>query len=298
MKALTIFTPSYNRAHLLPRIYHSLKDQTCQDFIWLIVDDGSIDHTSEVVADFMQDNKVEIQYIAQENQGMHGAHNTAYENISTPLNICIDSDDYMPKDAVEKILHKWETVANKEKYSGLVGLDADLNGNLIGTQFYTETTTLEDFYLQGGAGDKKLVYRTEVMQQYPPYPLFSGEKYVGLGYKYQLADQDFELVTLNEILVLVDYQPGGSSNNMYRQYYNNPRGFAFIRKQGMVMSKSRVKRFKDAIHYVSSSLLSGNRKFIAESPRKTMTVLAFPLGLALYAIVLFKNKKTNNSIEL
>ena len=298
MKALTIFTPTFNRAHLLPRIYNSLKDQTCQDFIWLIVDDGSVDHTSEVVADFMQDNKIEIQYIAQENQGMHGAHNTAYENISTPLNTCIDSDDYMPADAVEKILRKWRTIENKEKYSGIVGLDADLKGNLIGTQFYTETTTLEDFYLQGGAGDKKLVYRTEVMQQYPPYPLFSGEKYVGLGYKYQLADQHFELVTLNEILVLVDYQPGGSSNNMYRQYYNNPRGFAFIRKQGMVMSKSRVKRFKDAIHYVSSSLLSGNRKFIAESPRKTMTVLAFPLGLALYAIVLFKNKKTNNSIEL
>lgn len=298
MKALTIFTPSYNRAHLLPRIYNSLKDQTCQDFIWLIVDDGSVDHTSEVVADFMQDNKLEIQYIAQENQGMHGAHNTAYENINTPLNTCIDSDDYMPTDAVEQILRKWESVENKEKYSGIVGLDADLKKNLIGTQFCTETTTLEDFYLQGGTGDKKLVYRTEVMQQYPPYPLFSGEKYVGLGYKYQLADQDFELVTLNEILVLVDYQPGGSSKNMFRQYYNNPRGFAFIRKQGMVLSKSPVKRFKDAVHYVSSSLLSRNSRFFAESPRKAMTVLALPLGLALCAIVLFKNKKTNNSIEL
>ena len=298
MKALTIFTPSYNRAHLLPRIYNSLKNQTCQDFIWLIVDDGSIDNTQQIVNTFIKEDRIEINYFYQENQGMHGAHNTAYENIVTPLNTCIDSDDYMPTDAVEQILRKWESVENKEKYSGLVGLDADLNGNLLGTQFYTETTTLEGFYLQGGAGDKKLVYRTEVMQHYPPYPLFSGEKYVGLGYKYQLADQDFELVTLNEILVLVDYQPGGSSNNMYRQYYNNPRGFSFIRKQGMVLSKSRVKRFKDAIHYVSCSLLSGNGKFIAESPRKTMTVLAFPLGLALCAIVLFKNKKTNNSIEL
>ncbi|QBO58369.1 glycosyltransferase family 2 protein [Chryseobacterium salivictor] len=298
MKALTIFTPSYNRAHLLPRIYTCLKDQTCQDFIWLIVDDGSVDDTRQVVAAFIQEDTIEIQYIAQENQGMHGAHNTAYENIITPLNTCIDSDDYLPTDAVEKILRKWETVEHKEKYSGLVGLDADLKGNLIGSPFRTETTTLEDFYLQGGTGDKKLVYRTAVMQQYPPYPLFPGEKYVGLGYKYQLADQDFELVTLNEILVLVDYQPGGSSNNMFRQYYNNPRGFAFIRKQGMVLSKSPVKRFKDAVHYVSSSLLSGNRKFIAESPRKAMTVLAFPLGLVLYAIVLFKNRKVINSNEL
>ena len=298
MKSLTVFTPSFNRAHLLPRIYESLKIQTCQDFIWLIIDDGSADDTRQVVSAFIAENKVEIQYIGQENQGMHGAHNTAYENINTPLNTCIDSDDFMPIDAVEKILDKWKSVADKEKYSGLVGLDADLDGNLIGSQFTTDTTTLEDFYLKGGTGDKKLVYRTAVMQKYPAYPLFPGEKYVGLGYKYLLADQDFELVTLNEILVLVDYQQGGSSNNMFRQYYNNPRGFAFIRKQGMVLSKSPMKRFKDAIHYVSSSLLSKNSNFITESPRRFLTVLAFPLGFVLYAIVLLKNLKISHSSEL
>ena len=298
MKSLTVFTPSFNRAHLLPRIYESLKIQTCQDFIWLIIDDGSADDTRQVVSAFIAENKVEIQYIEQENQGMHGAHNTAYENINTPLNTCIDSDDFMPVDAVEKILDKWKSVADKEKYSGLVGLDADLDGNLIGSQFTTDTTTLEDFYLKGGTGDKKLVYRTEVMQKYPAYPLFPGEKYVGLGYKYLLADQDFELVTLNEILVLVDYQQGGSSNNMFRQYYNNPRGFAFIRKQGMVLSKSPMKRFKDAIHYVSSSLLSRNSNFITESPRRFLTVLAFPLGFVLYAIVLLKNLRISHSSEL
>ena len=298
MKSLTVFTPSFNRAHLLPRTYESLKIQTCQDFIWLIIDDGSADDTRQVVSAFIAENKVEIQYIEQENQGMHGAHNTAYENINTPLNTCIDSDDFMPVDAVEKILDKWKSVADKEKYSGLVGLDADLDGNLIGSQFTTDTTTLEDFYLKGGTGDKKLVYRTAVMQKYPAYPLFPGEKYVGLGYKYLLADQDFELVTLNEILVLVDYQQGGSSNNMFRQYYNNPRGFAFIRKQGMVLSKSPMKRFKDAIHYVSSSLLSRNSNFITESPRRLLTVLAFPLGFVLYAIVLLKNLIISHSSEL
>ena len=298
MKSLTVFTPSFNRAHLLPRIYESLKIQTCQDFIWLIIDDGSADDTRQVVSAFIAENKVEIQYIEQENQGMHGAHNTAYENINTPLNTCIDSDDFMPIDAVEKILDKWKSVADKEKYSGLVGLDADLDGNLIGSQFTTDTTTLEDFYLKGGTGDKKLVYRTAVMQKYPAYPLFPGEKYVGLGYKYLLADQDFELVTLNEILVLVDYQQGGSSNNMFRQYYNNPRGFAFLRKQGMVLSKSRLKRFKDTVHFVSSNILAKNTSFLSESPRKLITVFAFPFGVALFAFVLFKNRKKNESVEL
>lgn len=298
MKTLTVFTPTYNRAHLLPRLYESLKNQTCQDFVWMIVDDGSVDGTAELVAGFQKENILEIVYLFQQNQGMHGAHNTAYENINTELNTCIDSDDFMPPNAVAIITEKWKTVHHKEQYAGLVGLDADLEGKLIGTPFTVPATTLEDFYLNGGTGDKKLVYRTAVMQQYQPYPLFEGEKYVGLGYKYMLADQDYQLVTLNEILVLVDYQEGGSSMNMFRQYYHNPKGFAFIRKQGMVLSKSPKRRWMDAIHYVASSLLSKNIHFISESPKKLITLIAVPAGILLYLLIIYKNRKKSGSTEL
>lgn len=299
MKTITIFTPAYNRAHLLPRLYNSLTAQTCQDFVWLVVDDGSTDNTREVVDGFIKENLLDILYIYQNNQGMHGAHNTAYHHITTELNTCIDSDDFMPCNAVELILNKWKSVNNKEQYSGLVGLDEDMQHKLIGTAFTMPETTLEDFYLRGGKGDKKLVYRTKVMQQYPDYPLFEGEKYVGLAYKYLLADQDYRLITLNEVLVTVDYQDGGSSNNMLRQYYKNPKGFAFLRKQGMSLSKSTKRRWMDAVHYVSSSLLSRNKNFIAESPQKLMTLLAIPFGLLLYGYIIYKNKRQRpNSSEL
>ena len=45
MKLLTIFTPAYNRAHTLKRTYERLCSQTCSDFDWLIIDDGSSDET-------------------------------------------------------------------------------------------------------------------------------------------------------------------------------------------------------------------------------------------------------------
>ena len=300
MKPITIFTPAYNRAHLLPRLYDSLKKQTSQDFIWLVVDDGSADDTRQLLNSYIAEGILDIQYVYQENQGMHGAHNTAYENIKTELNTCIDSDDFMPENAVEIILNKWKTTTaeDKLKYSGIVGLDADMQGNIIGTKFTTETTTLEDFYLTGGTGDKKLVYRTEVMQKYPPYPLFRGEKYVGLAYKYLLADQEYQLITMNEVLIIVDYQEGGSSNNMFRQYYKNPKGFAFLRKQGMVLSKSGKKRFQEAVHYVSSSLITRNGRFIQESPKKLLTILAIPAGIALYTLIKFKNRNQTATKEL
>ena len=291
-KSLTVFTPAYNRAHTIGRTYESLCRQTCKDFIWLIVDDGSSDNTRELVESWQQkDNGFEIQYIYQENQGMHGAHNTAYRNIHTELNTCIDSDDYMPDNAVEKIVTFWKE--NKsDDLAGIIGLDADIHGNIIGTTFADsmQRTTLTGFYAHGGRGDKKLVYRTDIIKKYPEYPLFPGEKYVSLGYKYELIDQDYELLTLNEPLVCVEYQADGSSLNMYRQYIRNPKGFAFIRKSSMVLAPTAKRRFIEAVHYVSSSIISRNKHFLKESPRKGLTLCAIPFGIALYALIRYKTR--------
>ena len=96
MPTLTVFTPAYNRAHTITRTYESLCRQTCKDFTWLVVDDGSTDGTRALIEQWIAAGVIDIRYIYQANQGMHGAHNTAYRNITTELNTCIDSDDYMP----------------------------------------------------------------------------------------------------------------------------------------------------------------------------------------------------------
>lgn len=296
-KTLTIFTPAYNRAHTIDRTYQSLIRQTCKDFLWLIVDDGSTDGTKNLVEGWIRENKIPITYIYQENQGMHGAHNTAYKNITTELNTCIDSDDWMPHDAVEKIINAWKEHSH-EKYAGIIGLDQTADGKLIGTNFpeNLKETTLQGFYEAGGQGDKKLVYRTDIIKQYPEYPLFKGERYVGLAYKYMLIDQDWKLITLNEPLVTVEYQLEGSSFSMYRQYWNNPKGFAFFRKTEMICTKSLKRQFIVCAHYVSSSIISKNWGFIKESPKKMMTIIATPLGLGLYLLIRRKVKKNKKMI--
>lgn len=290
MKTLTIFTPAFNRAHLLPRLYESLCNQTCQDFDWLIVDDGSTDGTKALVSQWIAEKKIPIVYIYQENQGMHGAHNTAYKNISAPLNTCIDSDDYMPLNGVELILSKWEKIDQK-KYAGIIGLDALESGAILGSKFTTDYTTLEDFYLNGGSGDKKLVYRTDVITSYPEYPIFEGERYVGLGTKYLFVDKDYEMATLNEVLVIVDYQPTGSSNTMFYQYMKYPKGFIYNRITTMKYSKSTKRKFIECIHYISSCIIVKRLNFLKDSPEKILTILAIPFGIALYLLIRFKTRK-------
>jgi glycosyltransferase involved in cell wall biosynthesis len=291
MLILTVFTPAYNRANTLPRTYESLLEQDCKEFVWLIVDDGSTDNTRELVEQWQKlDSGFEIRYIYKENGGMHTAHNTAYENIDTELNVCIDSDDKLAKGTVRKILDKWVKVRDKG-YAGIIGLNANLNtGEIIGKGFNenAEETTLTQYYAMGGFGDKKLVYRTDIINKYPPYPVFEGEKYVALAYKYRLIDQDYKLAVLDDVLCDVEYLTDGSTRNMFNQYINNPRGFAFWRKVCMQYPESKRRVFVDCVHYVSSSLISGDKEFVKESPKRLMTVLAIPFGIVLTAYIRIK----------
>lgn len=300
MAILTVFTPLYNRINTLKRTYESLKRQTCKDFIWLIVDDGSTDNPYDVIKKWLEkDNGFEIKYVYKENGGMHTAHNTAYENIDTELNVCVDSDDYMPDNAVQLIIDCWNKNKNKG-YAGIIALDfADSTKKVIGKELPTdkESTTLMGYYNNGGFGDKKLIYRTDIIKATPPYPVFDNEKYVALAYKYHLIDEKYELKILNECVCIVDYQMDGSSTNMYRQYARNPKGFAFWRKEQMKHSINIKQKFKACIHYVSSSLIAKNKHFVKESPEKFLTVLSIPIGYILKVIVMKKSKSSYMKVE-
>ncbi|MCC3869661.1 glycosyltransferase family 2 protein [Terrisporobacter mayombei] len=292
LATLTVFTPTYNRAYILNQCYESLVRQTCKDFVWLIIDDGSTDNTKELVKKWMkEDNEFEIRYHYKKNGGMHTGHNTAYELIATELNVCVDSDDFMPDNAVELITGFWKKNGS-DKYSGIIALDVYKNGEVIGCRLPDKkSTTLGRFYDNGGKGDKKLIYRTDIINSYPKYPEFKNEKFVPLDYKYLLADQDYELLILNEAVCMVEYMEDGSSMNMFRQYYKNPRGFAFARKVHMKYDKGFMKKFKTCIHYVSSSFISNNKSFISESPNKLFTVFAIPFGACLYGLIKYNNKE-------
>lgn len=291
-KKITVFTPTYNRAYCLDKCYKSLTRQTSKEFIWLIVDDGSNDNTFDLVEEWKIENKgFEIIYIYKDNGGMHTAHNTAYKIINTELNMCIDSDDYLTDNAIEKILELWD--ANKtEKYSGIVALDINKNGEIIGNKLPdVKDIRLCDYYKKGGKGDKKLIFRTDVMQRYPDYPIFEGEKFVPLGYKYLLADQDYKLLVLNQPVCIVEYMEDGSTRNIFRQYIKNPNGFIFSRKIQMQYGIGFFNKFKASIHYVSNNLIAGNINFLKETPKIIMTIGAIPFGIALYYLIKFKTRK-------
>jgi glycosyltransferase involved in cell wall biosynthesis len=293
MKSITVFTPTYNRAYCLHQLYDSLVQQSNNDFVWLVIDDGSNDTTKELVQTWISENIIEIHYIFQDNQGMHSGHNTAYKNITTPLNICVDSDDFLPPDSIAKIVNFWEE-NKKDSWAGIIGLDAFKDNEIVGTKFPDTMQECKYYQLKSVhkvVGDKKFVYRTDIIKKYPDYPIFEGEKFVPLGYKYMLIDQHYSLGVLNEVLCIVEYMPDGSSKNIIRQYKKNPKGFAHERKQRMLYSYTFMERFSNAVHYVSCSIFIRNTAFVSESTNKFLTVLALPFGVLLNIYVRYTNKK-------
>ena len=109
-----------------------------------------------------------------------------------------------------------------------------------------------------------------------------------------MIDRSYELALMNEVVCVVEYMEDGSSMNMFKQYRRNPKGFAFLRIHNLNNPKARqLFKFKECIHYVSSSMLSKNKRFFLETPNKLMTLLAIPFGIILYFYILRKTPNLN-----
>lgn len=292
MPILTVFTPTYNRAHTLPRTYESLCHQTCKDFEWLVIDDGSTDGTEALVTSWIaeqnaKENGLNVRYIYKENGGLYTGYNTAYANIDTELCVCIDSDDYMPDDAVEKILNGWQEKGS-DKYCGIVGLDYNvIDKKPIGGKFPDNLTEVYqyDFHLKHlHRGDTKQVMRTDLMKAVAPMVGFPGEKNFNPIYLLLQVCDKKPLLVLNENLCWVEYQSGADSMSqaIYKQYMNSPRSFAKLRLLEMSLTRNNMKdRFRSAVHYVSSCIIAKDGGWLKNARRKVLVLLAAPLGLAL-----------------
>ena len=291
---LTVFTPTYNRAYILGRLYESLVGQTADQFIWMIVDDGSTDETRSLVASWVDEDLLDIQYVYKENHGMHSAHNVAFENMDTPFMVCIDSDDFMPKDGVERILNNCKRIQNKSELAGVIGLDADKEGRVLGDPFpeaYTLGGVNEAKRKYGMTGDKKIVLKTDVVRQYPPYPLYEGERLVPLGTLYFMMERDYKFILTNEVFCNVEYMPDGSTRNILSQYRKNPNGFAYERRLRLAHDYGFLNLLKQWVHLISSCLFVKSIGPLKDAKRKYLLPLATPIGLLFHLYVRAKTSR-------
>lgn len=221
---ITVFTPTYNRAHLLPRLYESLNAQTCKDFEWIIVDDGSTDETEQLAQLFIDEGKVDIRFFKQENWGKHRAINRGAKEAHGELFFIVDSDDYLPHNALEETTKYFQRIKGDTSFGGICGLDMAPNGNRIGSGLPCNEIVCNSLDVRikyHVKGDMKEVFLTQVMKEFP-FPAFDGERFCPEALVWNRIAQKYNLLYFNKPIYIAEYQPGGITDNIIKARMNSP----------------------------------------------------------------------------
>ena len=219
---ITIFTPTYNRAHTLARLFESLKSQTSKNFEWLIVDDGSVDLTQELIKGFINERLINIRYIFQENKGKHFAINNGLRNAKGYYFVNIDSDDYLINNAVEEI-EKLIPAVEKKNYSGFSFIHFAENVDFKPQDFGSKTWEKTDPYIWKHKGEMMFCIKTEIYQKFP-FPEFEGEKFCSESLVLRRIEKQHQILYTDKVLVRGDYLEDGLSAKYYKLLHENPHG--------------------------------------------------------------------------
>lgn len=245
---LSVITPTYNRGYILNECYKSLCKQTCRNFEWIIVDDGSTDDTHERVQDFISEGKIDIFYLRQDNGGKHRAHNTGVSVAQGELSVCLDSDDLFTEDAVEKVRKCW--MSRKEFQVGILAKRGNMQDRspICGTwpkELHScRLTELVDAY--GFYGDTVLFFDTKLLKKIP-FKEFENERFLPEMNLYCDIDLYGEMILLDKVLYLCEYLPDGLTAKYHRLLEENPKGTADTYYKQMCMTHKLKNKFKYAV---------------------------------------------------
>lgn len=295
----TVFTPTYNRAHTLHRVYDSLRAQTLRDFEWLVVDDDSTDDTSGLIAQWIKAADFPIRHFRQAHSGKHFAHNLAVREARGKMFTPLDSDDACPPNTLKRMMHWWNTIPpdQRESFCGVTGISNDQYGNLVGRGFPSQpldATMRELRYVHHVWGEKGICWLTDILRGYP-FPEVARGEYLPEGIVWLDVAKRFKTRAVNEVFRIYymdDAETGASiskraslkSHALGRWYFyiwflNNDLGYFF---------NSPIPFIKAAILLPALSWISNRSSRAALSSlqswsARALVCMALPFSSMLYA---------------
>lgn len=224
----TVLTPTYNRAHTLANVYDCLVKQTLQEFEWLIVDDGSRDHTENLVHQWMKEAPFAIRYFKKTNGGKHTALNLGIREAEGDFTVILDSDDVLKDDCLERLLHHWLAIPEeaREGFAGVTGLCVDQDNQILGGKFPRDTFDSDAIaisYVLRLSDDRYGMQRTDVMRQFP-FPVFAGERFLTESVVWNRVARQYKNRYINEAVCIKEYRADGLTRSVSKHLRNNPKG--------------------------------------------------------------------------
>jgi glycosyltransferase involved in cell wall biosynthesis len=297
----SILTPTYNRAHTLPKVYQSLRQQTLQDLEWIVVDDGSSDTTTALIKYWQKEAPFPIRYFKQANVGHHVATNKAIQEAKGEFCVLLDSDDQLVSKGLERFLALWETIPvnQRQGFVGVTALIATEKGQILGGKFpqdiFDSDSTTVGYILRLG-DDRKGMLRTEVLKQYL-YPVFQKEKFISDSIIWHRIAKTYQTRFVNEVVCISDYLPDGQTLNTVRLLSNNPKGSSLYYQELLNDPHPFSYKVRTGIHayfvrYSLHACYGWHLIFRVGSKRPLFLGLGVMLGIGLFLRDRFRQKQT------
>lgn len=284
----TLFTPTYNRAHLLPVLFESMEVQVFKDFEWLVIDDGSNDNTEEVVNVLKHKASFPVRYIKQPNGGKHTAFNRAIEEADSEWFVCIDSDDPLTSNALTN-MEKASNMVNAEA-AGFVGICVSPCGKPLETRiqepFYSDTIDIRDVHHLWGEPE---VYRLSILKNFR-FPVFKGERFITEAILFDQLTLKNKLLYTNLPMQVKEYLPGGLTDNQTKIRIESPNGTLAYYRLRYLLSRKFIYKLKALINYSRFLIHAKKNKKKLVEPVLYRSYLVVPIALLLYCNDLRKKK--------
>ena len=293
---VTVFTSTYNRAYLIENLYNSLKRQTCKEFEWIVVDDGSTDGTAELLTQWvLEENEFNIIYMKVKNGGKHRAINKGTDLANGELFLMVDSDDYLVDNAIQKIVSWRETIREMTGFCGIAGNKGYEEKTMIGESFegdYIDATSLErDKY--NIKGDKAEIFYTQILQKYK-FPEINGENFMTESVVWNaIANDGFKLRWFNEIIYIAHYLTDGLTYHAQEIALKNPKGYLLSNKQNHFFYMNYLEKEKEELFkIIESCLLGGELDRALKEIEKKENILNKDEEFIIvkYQILIYKNE--------
>lgn len=291
---VTVLTPAYNRKYIIHRLYESLKHQTCDNFEWLIIDDGSTDGTKELIQKYIDENEFEIRYFRQKNGGKHRALNNGISMINNEITFIVDTDDYLLETAIEEINKVYKKYKNDSTICGYSFLRCYPDLRVNGMSFIKDEY-ISDYICcrlnERIQGDKAEAYLTKCLKEFP-FIEVEGENFLFEDYVWIQMAEKYKTVHMNKSIYVGDYLQDGLTKNISKMKYNNPIGM-MERARVMGSRKCNFKnRLKASIMYIAYGKISG-KKFM-ELYKRSKEKWLFMLCILPGCLFKLKIKKVNS----
>lgn len=281
---LTIFTPIYNRAYIITKLYESLCRQTCDDFEWLIVNDGSTDNINELISKFQAENKITIRYLSQPNGGKHRAINNGVKHAQGVMFFIVDSDDYLTSDAVNFIKKEWNSIVGKDLFCGISGLRIRPDGKTIGSKCvgnHIDCSVIDYRFKLRITGDKAEAWITSILQD-NLFPEIEGENFITESIVWNRIGAVKQVRYTNHPIYICDYQKDGLTAKMSEIRYRNPKGAMMYYYEESHLPISFKFRYKSIINYWRFALSDKGSSFMEKARiAGIMSFIALPVAIMM-----------------